>query len=188
MRLPTVLAMFLLGMYAYRRGIFQNLQANKQYLSTVLLWSGLVGVVGNVIFALLAGNEGPMPPTVGTTIGVAAYAFGVPALAIFIIATVALLWQREVWKRVLFVLAPVGRMALTNYILQTVTCVTIFYGYAFGNFGKVGPLSATLIALSIFAVQIVLSNIWLRFAAYGPLEWIWRQLTYRRRLPLFKRA
>ena len=77
-------------------------------------------------------------------------------------------------------------MALTNYLLQTVTCVTIFYGYGFGLFGTIGALKATLIALTIFSVQIVLSSIWLRYFAYGPMEWIWRQLAYGRRLTLRK--
>jgi uncharacterized protein len=51
-------------------------------------------------------------------------------------------------------------------------------------FGRFGALSATSIALGIFALQIVFSTLWLKYFAYGPMEWIWRQLTYRRRLPL----
>jgi uncharacterized protein len=75
-------------------------------------------------------------------------------------------------------------MALTNYLLQTVVCVAIFYGYGFGLFGKFGAAASTLIAVVIFAVQIVLSAVWLKNFAYGPMEWIWRQLTYRKRLEL----
>ena len=75
-------------------------------------------------------------------------------------------------------------MALTNYLMQTVTCVVIFYGYGFGLVGTVGAAKATLIALAIFATQIVVSNLWLKFFQYGPMEWIWRQLTYRRRFAI----
>jgi uncharacterized protein len=81
-------------------------------------------------------------------------------------------------------LAPVGRMALTNYLMQTVICVFIFYGYGFGMFGRFGALTDTLIALAIFLFQILMSSLWLKYFNYGPVEWIWRQLTYRQRLNL----
>jgi len=184
MRLPKILAMFLLGMYAYRIGVFQNLKAHSALIKRVLIYGSILGLIGNVSMAWLAGNEAPFPPSPMGLAGVIGYSFGVPALALFIIALVATLWQNESWRSILKVLGPVGRMALTNYLLQTVVCVTIFYGYGFGMFGKVGALQATLIALTIFAMQIVLSSIWLRYFSYGPMEWIWRQLTYGRRLNL----
>ncbi|PYT01959.1 MAG: transporter [Acidobacteria bacterium] len=188
MRLPKILAMFLLGMYAYRIGVFQNLKAHGALIRKVLVYGSILGLIGNVSMAWLAGNEAPFPPSPMTVLGVIGYAFGVPALALFIMALVATLWQVDGWRKVLSVLAPVGRMALSNYLFQTVVCVTIFYGYGFGMFGSIGSLKATLIALAIFSVQILLSSIWLRYFAYGPMEWIWRQLTYGRRLPLTKAA
>ena len=184
MRLPKILAMFLLGMYAYRLGIFQNLSTHKPLIRRVLVYGLVLGLIGNISMAWLAGSEAPFPPSPLGVGGVIGYAFGVPALALFFIAAVATLWQRPAWQRVLRILAPVGRMALTNYLMQTVICVIIFYGYGFGLFGSVGALKATLIALAIFVFQIVTSTIWLKFFAYGPMEWIWRQLTYRRRLSL----
>jgi len=186
MRLPKILAMFLLGMYAYRIGVFQDLKANAALIKKVLIYGGILGLIGNIAMAGLAGDEAPFPPSAMALVGVIGYSFGVPALALFIMAFVATLWQNESWRGVLRYLAPVGRMALTNYLLQTVTCVTIFYGYGFGLFGTIGALKATLIALTIFSVQIVLSSIWLRYFAYGPMEWIWRQLAYGRRLTLRK--
>lgn len=184
MRFPKILAMFLLGVYAYRRGIFQDLGKNQALLRSVLIWGFVLGVIGNLVFALLAGNESPFPPSLAGVAGVVGYAFGVPTLALFIIALVATLWQKEGWRSVLKLIAPVGRMALTNYLMQTVICVTIFYGYGFGQFGRFGAFEATLIAFAIFAFQIGVSNVWLRYFAYGPMEWIWRQLTYRKRLRL----
>ena len=184
MRLPKVLAMFLLGFYAYRRGIFQNLSGHKVLIRKVLIYGLMLGVIGNIAMAALARNEAPFPPTPATMAGVVGYAFGVPALALAIIALVATLWQSEMARRVLSILAPVGRMALTNYLFQSAVCVTLFYGLGFGWFGTLGATTATVTALIIFAVQILLSTLWLRFFAYGPLEWIWRQLTYRKRLAL----
>lgn len=184
MRLPKILAMFLLGFYAYRRGYFQDLNAHRSFVRKVLVYGFILGLVGNILFAAFAENEAPIPPTAPAMIGVFAYAFGVPAMALFIVALVAELWMREAWRPVLSWLAPVGRMALTNYLLQTVICVVIFYGYGFGLFGRVGAAASTLIAVGIFAFQIILSSLWLKSFVYGPMEWIWRQLTYRRRLQL----
>jgi uncharacterized protein len=184
MRLPKILAMFLLGFYAFRRGYFQDLSSHQPLIRRVLIYGIVLGLIGNIAFAALAGHEAVLPPTSVGLIGVITYAFGVPALALGYIALIATLWQKEVWRRVLAFLAPVGRMALTNYLLQTVICVSIFYGYGFGYFGKVGATTATLTALAIFLFQIILSGIWLKYFNYGPMEWIWRQLTYRQRLSL----
>jgi uncharacterized protein len=184
MRLPKLLAMFLLGFYAYRRGFFQNLSIHQPFVRRVLVYGLILGLVGNIAFAALAGKEAVFPPTTAGVAGVMTYAFGVPALAFFYIALVAVLWQKTVWRRLFGFLAPVGRMALTNYLLQTVICVIIFYGYGFGLFGTVGATAATLTALVIFLFQILLSAFWLKHFQYGPVEWIWRQLTYRQRLNL----
>lgn len=184
MRLPKILAMFLLGLYAFRRGFFQNVEANLPFIRRVMTYGLGVGLAANLIFAAVAGKEAVFPPTAAGILGVVLYAVGVPALALGIAALVAILWQSVAWRRPLALLAPVGRMALTNYIMQTVVCVLIFYGYGLGQFGKVGPTTATLLAAAIFAGQVVLSTVWLRSFKYGPLEWIWRQLTYGRRLPL----
>lgn len=184
MRLPKLLAMFLLGFYAYRRGFFQDLSSHQPFIRRVLKYGLVLGLVGNVAFAALAGQEAVFPPSPAGIAGVVAYAFGVPALTLFYIALVATLWQKAVWRRLLAYLAPVGRMALTNYLLQTVICVLIFYGYGFGQFGRSGATTATLIALAIFLFQILISALWLKYFSYGPMEWIWRQLTYRKRLNL----
>jgi uncharacterized protein len=184
MRLPKILAMFLLGTYAYRRGVFQNLSEHGPLIRRVLLYGTVLGLIGNIAMASLAGNEAPFPPSPAGLLGVVGYAFGVPAMALAIAALIATLWQQDTPRRALSILAPVGRMALTNYLLQTIICVTIFYGYGFGLFGRFGSLQSTLIALTISLFQIAFSSVWLNYFAYGPMEWIWRQLTYRRRLGL----
>ena len=75
-------------------------------------------------------------------------------------------------------LAAVGRMAFTNYILHTVICTTIFYGHGFGLFGKVERIWQFAIVVAIWAAQLVLSPVWLKHFLFGPLEWLWRSLTY----------
>jgi uncharacterized protein len=75
-------------------------------------------------------------------------------------------------------LAAVGRMAFSNYIFHTIVCTTLFYGHGFGLFGKVERSGQFAIVLIIWAFQLMVSPIWLRHFYFGPLEWLWRSLTY----------
>jgi uncharacterized protein len=102
------------------------------------------------------------------------------------VGAVMLLCQRGA-SRLTRRLAAVGRTAFSNYILQTVLCTTIFYGHGFGLFGEVDRVTQAGIVLAIWAFQLVVSPIWLRSFHFGPLEWLWRSLVYRRRQP-FRRA
>ena len=77
-------------------------------------------------------------------------------------------------------LAAVGRMALTNYLVQSVMFTLTFYGYGGGLYGEVSPAWSILLALIIFPLQMMLSHWWLRRFRYGPVEWGWRCLTYGR--------
>jgi uncharacterized protein len=81
-------------------------------------------------------------------------------------------------------LAAMGRMAFTNYLSQTLICTTLFYGHGFGLFGRVDRLGQFLIALTILGIQMIVSVLWLRHFRYGPLEWVWRSLTYKRGQPM----
>jgi uncharacterized protein len=81
-------------------------------------------------------------------------------------------------------LAAVGRMAFTNYIMHTVICTTLFYGHGFGLFGKVERVWQFAIVVAIWALQLIVSPIWLKHFFFGPLEWLWRCLTYMQWEPL----
>ena len=85
-------------------------------------------------------------------------------------------------------LAAVGRMAFSNYIMHTVICTTLFYGHGFGLFGKVERVWQFSIVLVIWACQLIVSPIWLRYFWFGPLEWLWRSLTYWQREPFRRDA
>ena len=80
--------------------------------------------------------------------------------------------------------AAVGRTALTNYLLQSVLCTTIFYGHGLGWFGSVDRLGQVGLMAGVWAVQLVASPLWLRRFRFGPVEWAWRSLTYGARQPL----
>jgi len=85
-------------------------------------------------------------------------------------------------------LAALGRMAFTNYLMQSVICTTIFYGYGLGQFERLTRTEQTGIVLAIWAFQILFSVVWLRFFRIGPLEWIWRSFSYLRFQPFLRRS
>ena len=101
-----------------------------------------------------------------------------PFLCAFYMGAVVLLAQRPVWRAAMSPLASVGRMPLTNYLMQSVIASTLFYGYAFGLYYRIGPAVGVLIAFAIYAVQVAYSAWWMARFRFGPMEWLWRTLTY----------
>ena len=101
-------------------------------------------------------------------------------LAVGYASLVMLLLQTSIMKWVGQALAATGRMAFTNYLLQTIICTLFFYGYGFGYFGRFSFTKLYFVVAEIWLVQIVFSVLWLRYYQYGPLEWLWRRLVYQK--------
>ena len=91
--------------------------------------------------------------------------------------------QRERWRRILSGLGDVGRMALTNYLAQSLVYLFVFYGFGLGLMRYGGALVCLLIAVPAFALQIGFSRWWLARYRFGPAEWLWRSATYGRWQP-----
>lgn len=81
-------------------------------------------------------------------------------------------------------LSAVGRMALTNYLMQTIICTTIFYGHGFGQFGHLSRIEQFGVVAAVWAAQLIWSPLWLKYYRMGPFEWAWRSLSYWRKQPL----
>jgi uncharacterized protein len=109
--------------------------------------------------------------------------FGVPALSFAYLSGLSLLLQQTRWRSLFSPIAAVGQMALTNYILQSLISTLLFYSYGLGLSSKASPLQVVGLTVLIYALQIPFSNLWMRHFHYGPLEWLWRSLTYRRLQP-----
>jgi uncharacterized protein len=92
--------------------------------------------------------------------------------------------QRPAWRRVLVIVAPIGRMPLTVYLSQTVIATSLFYGWGLGLSGKVGPAGSFGIAVTIYTLQLIACRFWIRRFRFGPVEWVWRTLAYGRRQPM----
>jgi uncharacterized protein len=181
-RFPKVLGMFVLGLWSVRQGIATS-PANHR--ATLMKWATLgwaIGLPANIAAAWIFERVQYLPPSVSGFIGTALQGVGVPMLALGYATTVALLVVSG--RRLITIFAPVGRMALTNYLMHSLICVTLSYGFGFGMWWRTAPAKATAIALAIIAVQIPLSALWLSRFRYGPVEWVWRRLTYRRPLAM----
>lgn len=113
-----------------------------------------------------------------------AYALGVAPLAVAYIASFMLIFQTRAGKKILSLLAPAGKMAFTNYVMQTLIGNAVFLNAGLGYMAKVGPVYYTLFALLVFGCQVLFSTAWLKYHHYGPLEWIWRSATYGSWQPL----
>ena len=100
------------------------------------------------------------------------------------VAVVMLLVQSGVAKLFQHCLASVGRMALSNYLLQSIICTLIFYGHGFGQFGTWTRSEQMLLVLLLSIAQLIWSPLWLSTFRYGPFEWLWRSLTYWRLQPM----
>jgi Predicted membrane protein len=173
-----ILGFFLIGLYAGRREFFQKPQTYLPFIRKALWWALALSVVGMLFRAgmfKLPEGLGPYLSGLGEE---GLETIGNLAISIFYAAALILLAQRRAWKSRLAPLTAVGRMALSNYLFQSVVCTTLFYSYGLALFGKVGPAAGLALSFAIYAVQVPLSVWWLRRFRFGPMEWVWRSLTY----------
>jgi uncharacterized protein len=177
-----ILVGFLLGLYAGRRGIFHDVSAHLAFIRRVRRWGPMIGVAGSAVFVI--GESNPSATSVMQNVGRMCLVFAAPAMSFFYASTIILLSRGEAWRRRLAPLASVGRTALSNYLLQSVICTTIFYSYGLALFCKVRPSLGLLLTIMIWLIQIPLSVWWLRRFQFGPIEWLWRSLTYWQRQPM----
>jgi uncharacterized protein len=107
-----------------------------------------------------------------------------PILTFGYVSALVLLAQKEPWRKPLKPLAAAGRMALTNYLMQSVICTFLFYSYGLRLYGSVGAAAGLVLSVSIWLVQLPISMLWLGKFRFGPMEWLWRSLTYGKAQPM----
>jgi len=180
-RIPTVLAMFLIGLYLGRSKFITKLPENVETLKKVRLWCLSIGFV--VMTLILAGTK--FLPTSTALIGIIEdqYLAG-PILCLGYAAALTLAFLKNPNRRIFGAFAPVGRMALTNYISQSVVLTFLSYGWGLGFALQLGGYQVLGICIALFVAQVIFSRMWLAKFSFGPLEWIWRCITYWKVLPL----
>jgi uncharacterized protein len=171
-----------LGLILGRRHFFENAASQLDLVKRVQ-WSALgIGIVtGAVVGYYSATVTNPLTPTVFGMISRVAYVVCRVAIMTFYVATIVRAVHSASWRAWLAPIATVGRMPLTNYLLQTLLGTFIFYGWGLGFWGQIGPALQLVLAIAIyFIIQVPLSRWWLRRFALGPMEYVWRVLTYGR--------
>lgn len=184
----NIFGMFLLGLYVGKRRIFREIGQHLPALRKVVWVFLVIGLVFNAIFISTILWPQRVPAEYHRLVRVGGRTIGAPALMLFYVSAIILLIQREDWYRRLSPLANLGRSALSNYLLQSVVCTLIFYNYGLGLYGEIGPPFALILTLAIYWAQVRLSGWWFERFQFGPMEWVWRTLTYGRRQPLRREA
>jgi uncharacterized protein len=165
---------FLIGAYAGREGLLADPAAHSGLLKRVLAWGLPVGLVFSLLSATLVPGQKNLP-VLERAVVIAIAALAPLILALAYAAGVSLLASRKQWLKPL---AAVGRMSLSNYLLQSLVLTFLFYHYGLKLFDRVSPLVGFLLAVLIYALQVLLNNLWFHWFRYGPAEWAWRCLTY----------
>ncbi|WP_257985070.1 DUF418 domain-containing protein [Bacillus sp. T33-2] len=174
----TILPLFFIGAGAAKKKWFENIAPFRKSMA----------VVGTVLF--IAGLVIKLLPYVAAGNVATDYAqdfLGGPMLAASYGIFIALLARRHRARTVLLPLAAVGRLSISNYLFQSVLCTLIFYNYGLGLYGKVSIFTGTMLAIVFFGIQVAASRWWVSRYYYGPVEWLWRAVTYMRR-PKWKRS
>lgn len=177
-------ALFLVGLYAGRRQIFENLPAKLPLVRQVMWWGLGLGLAGQSVWFVSEKLPNPAWPYFTRQVGSVLEPFADAALSFCYATAVVLLAQHAGWRKFLAPLAAPGRMALTNYLLQSVAFAILCPRYALGLFEQVRPAQAWGVAVVIFGLQLLISLSWLGRFRFGPVEWVWRCLTYGRLQPM----
>lgn len=181
---PLVFAMFLLGSWLVKTGAIADPQ-NHPRLFRRMRWLALpVGLA--IVLGSFVWHPTQDPAEVSLT---ASTVFCLNMLGSALMCLGYASWvvhgmQSPRWAAKLAWLAPAGRMALTNYLLQSLVCTLVFYGYGLGYFERLPRAWQVPFVLALFCTQVLLSRWWLRRFRFGPMEWLWRSLTYLKPQPM----
>jgi uncharacterized protein len=182
--IPAVLAFFLCGFYAGRIGIFKDLKGHRPLFVKTCAVGFPVGALFLFFYILFETAIWP----VGTTAKSALLMMTNYMASLFIfpayVSLILLSLQTDRCRRILAPVAAAGRMALTNYLTQTLILITLFYGFGFGLFYQVSLAQGVLLTIVLYLIQVFWSNLWFKKFKFGPLEWLWRGLTYKKFEPL----
>ncbi len=174
----VIFPLFLLGLYAGKKSIFQNIEANLTLIRKIWKWSLVIGLTMSILKFICKNLMGADFFSFYSVIHTGAGFLGDTGLCLFFMTSIVLLYQNRKWVLKLKPLSYMGRMPLSNYLFQSIVCTTIFYSYGLGLYGKVGPALGLVLTIIIFTIQIFISKYWLKRYQFGPMEWIWRSLTY----------
>jgi len=176
---PKVLSLFFLGYLFYKHKYFERINSSKSKYFVVFIILISIGIFLNLFTENIVNSlANPETSPFYTAIYMGVFEVTNIFLGFSYILLVLILSKVSKIKTILNPLKYVGRMALTNYLMQSVIFTTIMYSYGFGYFGSLQPWQLLIFAIVVFVIQIIFSKIWLQNFRFGPLEWAWRKSTY----------
>lgn len=179
--LPRTVTLFLFGAFCWRNGIVKRLAEHRRTLGGAALVGLIVGVSCTVLTSPL------VRPGIFGKAGAAISSIGDLALTIGYAGAILFITTKDRGLRWLGWAAPLGRMAFTNYLLQSVIFSALFFGWGLGWFGmRAGP--ALLVGIGVYVLQVMASAAWLRRFRFGPVEWLWRSMMYGVAQPMRRRG
>jgi uncharacterized protein len=173
------LPLFLLGILFFRSGIFLDKPENRKKYRYLFGFGFAAGMGLQTISFLGFSNIGANP--ILTVMVISGMILGFPVLGLAYAGGISLLCLKDKFVPMLRPLAAAGRMALSNYVGQSIICGFIFNSYGLGLYGELNPLATIIIAIMLLIFQIAFSVFWLNRFQFGPLEWIWKSLTYMKK-------
>jgi uncharacterized protein len=176
--LPSILGMFVIGLLFARYRVFQDTAAHRPQIRSALTWLIPLALVTNGAAAFLHGQISSIVPTGMSLLVQVLSTLGSLSGCMTYLFLLLLAYHAPSTRRFVAPIGAVGRMALTNYLTHTLIFTTLANGYGAGLYGRVTLLVGLLLTMATFAIQIAVSNAWLRHFRFGPMEWLWRSLTY----------
>ena len=183
-------AFFLVGLYVGRSGFFKRFQEERTFTKKILIGSTILfvlslGITAGVFISM--GNEVNMNSWLAM-IGLSGYDLVNLSMTLMYLALFVMLYRKVRSEKWLSKFAPYGRMALTNYVMQSILGTMLLYGWGFGFLGEISNTYTLLIAIALIAIQVWGSKIWMQHFTYGPLEWLWRSLTFFKVFPMKRKT
>lgn len=185
---PIALSMFLLGMFLGKKKIYLSLEKFIQKITLPVIVLTVLTNIYRIIFLFVLpqydiySNPGFRPYFIKLMV------VSDVVTGLFYLWIIGWLWYHTKMRFILKPLRHVGRMALTNYIMQSVIGLILFSSIGFSLYETMSPSETLLTAIAVFCVQVIYSKIWLTFFKFGPLEWLWRSFTYKKLLPIRKKS
>ncbi|GAA6205686.1 DUF418 domain-containing protein [Thalassotalea sp. SU-HH00458] len=178
------LPLFLIGYWLVASERITKPESHQNFFN-ILCWGGLIiGVIVNISGTYIVLHPATQGAIELEVIGEILQYYGQLILSLGYLALMVKLSQKRQFLKYFSWLSPLGKMALTNYITHSIILTSIFYGYAGGMFGQIARAEQMLIVVAIIFGQVLFSKLWLNYFKFGPLEWIWRSLTYLTWQPL----
>ncbi len=181
------MAMFLIGVLIAKKRYIANWSEHLPKIKNTFWWTLGVGIFSNMIFMILKPSVSSMNPNWNSLWVHIMVSIGGIAFAFCYGSGIILLYAKRKENYLLGLLSGVGRMALTNYLCQSIIVAFIIYPFGLGLFGKIEIWQSILLTITVFIIQMYVSRWWLKKFYFGPFEWLWRCLTYGTIQPLLRK-